>query len=215
MAEEKRSRARDVTLAVLGEAFGSSATPWVPVPFVDDIILGRILRRAARKVLTRGSVYDAENLAKVIVDSYIEAGEDPLAKRAVVGAARFVVRKLAVVLDVKKSHDVFGETIALALAVDIAMENGWVHESHAQPLGQSIHRSITFVGSGLLEALARTARSVVTAPAPAPAPEGEGEGSSRFSRFSGGVTKAVVSELDEARRRLEEALQRDRSALRV
>jgi len=62
---------------------------------------------------------------KVMVDSYIEAGQDPLAQRAVVGAARFVVRKLAVVLDVKKSHDVFGETIALALAVDVAMENGW------------------------------------------------------------------------------------------
>ena len=68
-------------------------------------------------------------LPESIVDAYVKEGASSLGKSIVVGAASFVVRKVAIVLDVKKSYDVFGESIAFALALDLAAANGWVHEA--------------------------------------------------------------------------------------
>lgn len=106
---------------VLAEALGSSATPFVPVPFVDDWIFARLLGRIARKVMHRRARPVQDPWVKALIASYTDSGTRPLAERAVVGAARFVVRKIAVVLDVKKSHDVFGEAIAFAVALDLAI----------------------------------------------------------------------------------------------
>ena len=56
------------------ESFGASATPFVPVPFVDDWMLSRLLRRIAGKVLARhGVTVAARELPKKIVDAYVEA----------------------------------------------------------------------------------------------------------------------------------------------
>ena len=79
-----------------------------------------------------------------------------------VGAARFVVRKVAVVLDVKKSHDVFGESIAFAIALDVASERKWIHDD-ADALGGAMHRAVAASASGALEGLVRAGREAFAA----------------------------------------------------
>ena len=155
--DEGRARTREVARDVLIEAFGASATPFVPVPFVDAWMLARVLRRIARKVLARHGL-SSPLIARSVVDGYVLEGAAPLVKSLAVGAVRFVARKVAIVLDVKKSHDVFGESIAFALALDIGAENGWADEAGAAALGGAIERTLRVVGSGALEGLMRAAR---------------------------------------------------------
>src|SRR5690606_22550340 len=113
---EVSTSAREVVGVVLVEAVGSSFTPFVPVPFVDDYLFERLLRRITRKVFERAGQEVTKPVTKAIVEGYVRAGDPGLGEKALTAAARFVVRKVAVVLDVKKSHDVFGEAIAYALA---------------------------------------------------------------------------------------------------
>jgi hypothetical protein len=157
-AEQAKTRAREIVREVLVEAFGASATPFVPVPFVDDWMLARLLRRIAGKVLARHGLTKPPELAKVIVDAYFDEGSSSIARSVVVGAARFVVRKLAIVLDVKKSYDVFGQSIVFALALDSAAAHGWLHEASAERVGAAVHRTLKIVGSGAIEALGRAGR---------------------------------------------------------
>ncbi len=191
--------AHDLVGVVLAEALGASITPFVPVPWVDDWMHARLLRRIARKVLTRRGLAEPRAIAKAIVLAYAHAGESPVATRALMAAARFVVRKVAVVLDVKKSHDVFGEALAFAIALDIVAEAGWTHGAHARDpkaIGEALHRATHVVSSGALDTLTRAVRSAFTAAAPdAPA-------ESRFSR----VASSVATQLDTARAHLASVL---------
>jgi hypothetical protein len=181
----------DIVRDVLVEAFGASATPFVPVPFVDDYLHARLLRRIADKVLARHALV-ATSLPKAIVDGYVTEGASSLARSIVIGAARFVVRKVAVVLDVKKSYDVFGESIAFALALDVAAGRGWVHDRSAIRVGGAIHRTLQSVGSGALEALVRAVR--------------EAAGNARETAGLGG---AIGGEIEKIRLELEPILRRE------
>lgn len=153
----RAQRTREIAREVLIEAFGASATPFVPVPFVDDMLLSRLLRRIAKKVLERHGI-TAKELPKTIADAYMEAGSPSTGESIMKAGVRFVVRKVAVVMDVKKSHDVFGEAIALALALDVAAENRIVDEVHGKYLGAAIYRALQRVGAGPIEALVRVGR---------------------------------------------------------
>lgn len=157
-AEQASARAREIVRDVLVEAFGASATPFVPVPFVDDWMLARLLRRIAGKVLARHELTSPPGLPQVIVEAYFAEGSSSIARSVVVGAARFVVRKLAIVLDVKKSYDVFGQSIVFALALDSAATHGWLHEASAERVGAAVHRTLRIVGSGAIESLGRAGR---------------------------------------------------------
>ncbi len=181
----------EIVRDVLVEAFGASATPFVPLPFVDGWMLGRLLRRIAVKVLARHGLGSA-TLPKAIVDAYAKEGASSFGRSLVVGAARFVVRKLAVVLDVKKSYDVFGESIAFALALDIAAGKGWVHDGSAAKVGAGIHRALPTVGSGILESLVRAVRESVA-------------GGRETVAFGG----AIAAEIDKIRAQLEPVLRRE------
>jgi hypothetical protein len=150
----------EIVRDVLVEALGASATPFVPLPFVDDFLLARLLRRIASKVLARHGLGGAA-LSKAIVSAYVKEGASSFGKSVVMGAARFVVRKVAIVLDVKRSYDVFGESIAFALALDIVAARGAVHDRSAARVGGAIHRVLQSVGSGTLEALVRAVREAV------------------------------------------------------
>jgi len=158
-SQQASERARAIAREVLVEAFGASATPFVPVPFVDDWMLARLLRRIAAKVLARHALTSPPDLPRVIVDAYVEEGSSSLARSVAVGAARFIVRKLAIVLDVKKSYDVFGQTIVFALALDLAAAHGWLHEASAERVGAALHRTMQTVGSGAIESLGRAGRT--------------------------------------------------------
>ena len=147
----------DVVRDVLVEAFGASATPFVPLPFVDDFLLARLLRRIATKTLGRHGL-GSPTLSKSIVGAYVKEGASSFGATIAVGVARFVVRKVAIVLDVKKSYDVFGESIIFALALDVAAEHGWVHDATASRVGAAIHRARQAVGYGTVEALVRAVR---------------------------------------------------------
>jgi hypothetical protein len=147
----------EVVRDVLVEAFGASATPFVPLPFVDGFLLARLLRRIATKTLGRHGL-GSPTLSKSIVSAYVKEGASSFGASMALGVARFVVRKVAIVLDVKKSYDVFGESIAFALALDIAAERGWVHDATAARVGAAIHRALQTVGSGTIEALVRAVR---------------------------------------------------------
>ncbi|MDB4944301.1 MAG: hypothetical protein JWP97_3835 [Labilithrix sp.] len=152
------TRARAIAREVLVEAFGAGATPFVPVPFVDDWLFARLLRRIAGKVLARHGLTSPRELPEVLVKAYFDEEPSSIAKSVAVGAARFVVRKLAVVLDVKKSYDAFGQSIAFALALDLAAERGWLHEASVERVGAAVHRTLKVVGSGAIEALGRAGR---------------------------------------------------------
>jgi hypothetical protein len=193
--------ARDLVRVVLVEAVGSSFTPFVPVPFVDDYLFGRLLRRITRKVIERGGTGQTEvskPLTKAIVEGYVRAGTPPLSNRAVEAAARFVIRKVAVVLDVKKSHDVFGEAIAYALALDVAVEWRIVDDPRALMIGGAMYRATQTVGSAALEVLTRAGRDAFKAAEGAPE-------SSRFDR----VSEAIGKQVDETRHRLEYAMRQE------
>lgn len=187
-AIDANARAREIVRDVLVEAFGASATPFVPVPFVDDWVLARLLRRIAGKVLARHRPALPPETAQVVVDAYVSAGSPSLARSAVVGAARFVVRKLALVLDIKKSYDVFGQAIVFALALDVALANGWLHEASAERVGAAMHRTLSNVGSGVVESLGRAGRDA-------------------FSREKAArVSDAIASEVENTRARVESVL---------
>ena len=78
--------------------------------------------------------------------------------KAATTLARFVVRKVAVVLDVKKTHDVFGEAIAFAMALDSAVVRAVVTPTNGDAVGVAIHRAMQTVGSGLIDAMTRAGR---------------------------------------------------------
>lgn len=143
---------------VVGLAVGSSLTPWVPVPFVDDWILERLLRRIARKVMERGGISEPAPLAPAIAGAYLRAGDSSFGVKAATTLVRFAVRKVAIVLDVKKTHDVFGEAIAFAMALDSAVVRAVVTPVNGDAVGLAIHRSMLTVGSGLLDAMTRAGR---------------------------------------------------------
>ncbi|HSO30989.1 MAG TPA: hypothetical protein VLT33_00695 [Labilithrix sp.] len=190
-SEQAGDRARAIAREVLVEAFGASATPFVPVPFVDDWMLARLLRRIAGKVLARHGLTSPPELPKVIVDAYVEEGSSSLARSVVVGAARFVVRKLAIVLDVKKSYDVFGQSVVFALALDLAASRGWLHEASAERVGAAVHRTLKVVGSGAIESLGRAGRAAY-------AKGGAGQ-----------LADAIAGEVDRTRAQLEPVLRQE------
>jgi len=185
----------DIARDVLVEAFGASATPFVPVPFVDDFLLARLLRRIAGKVLARHGVVSPE-LARAIVQAYVKEGSPPLAQSILIGAARFVVRKVAVVLDVKKSHDVFGESIAFALVLDSGARLGWANDAYAVTLGAAMHRAMKRSSNGALEGLVRAGREAV----------GGGKGTRGQQ-----LADAIGSEVERLRDELEPALRHEMS----
>jgi hypothetical protein len=180
------SRARDLTTLVLVEAVGSSFTPFVPVPFVDDYLFGRLLRRITFKVVERGGGKIEKPVAKSIVEGYAKAGDTGLGEKAVTAAARFVIRKVAVVLDVKKSHDVFGESIAFALALDVAMELRAIEPHTAVHVGGAIYRATQSVGSAAIEVLTRAGREAFKASEGTSGPE-----SGRFQRVGAAIGRQV------------------------
>jgi hypothetical protein len=233
--DESASRsARELVRVVLMEAVGSSVTPFVPLPFVDDYLLARVLRRIARKVMERtgrapdetpgggsrgsaagGTRYDA--LAKSIVEGYVSAGDTGVGEKAIVAATRFVMRKVAVVLDVKRSHDVFGESIAFALALDTAVRASAVNPATAGTIGEAIYRATQSVGSAALELLTRAGREAFTeAPsvivrdgAPLSGTRDSGPDSSRFAR----VGSAIGRQVDETRKHLDHLMKYEISQL--
>ena len=166
-ADIASARARDIVRDVLVEALGASATPFVPMPFIDSWMFARLLRRIARKVLVRHERTSPSELSKVVVDAYVAAGSSSMARSVFVGAARFVVRKLAIVLDVKKSYDVFGESIVFALAVDIAATHHGLDEASAARVGAAIYRTLRVVGSGAIDSLGRASRDAFSRGGPA------------------------------------------------
>ncbi len=203
--ETNSMRARDLVSVVLVEAFGSSMTPFVPVPFVDDYLFARLLRRIARKVIEKNGGPADDTLAKAITAGYTDAGKSPLGTQALAAAARFIVRKVAIVLDVKKSHDVFGEAIAYALAVDVAMELGAVNAMRANALGAAIYRSTQSVGSAALEVMTRAAREAFSAASASPSPDASAAGGVVDGRYAR-VTAAIGKQVDEARMHLSHVL---------
>ena len=190
---------KDIARDVLVEAFGASATPFVPVPFVDGWMFARLLRRIAGKVLARHDV-SSPHLSRAIVDAYVKEGASPLTTSLLVGAARFVVRKVAVVLDVKKSHDVFGESIAFALALDIGAANGWANDAGAARLGAAIYRALQSASSGALEGLMRAGREAFA-------------GARGADGHRGGIADAIGGEVEKLRDQLEPALRHEMGGL--
>lgn len=195
--DPKSNRSREIARDVLLEAVGASATPFVPIPFVDDMLLARVLRRVAAKSLTRHGIA-ADPLAKTIVDAYVKTGSPSTGESIVTGAVRFVVRKVAVVMDVKKSHDVFGESIALALVVDIAAENGLVTPENAEILGAAMYRALQRIGSGPIEGLIRAGQEAWTK---RNMKDGDGD-AGRLAQ----IAEAIGAEVDKARGHIDAAL---------
>jgi hypothetical protein len=179
---------------VLVEAVGSSITPFVPLPFVDDYLLARLFRRITRKVAERGGHSIDEQLAKAIVDGYFRAGDPGLGSKAFTAAVRFAVRTVAVVLDVKRGHDVFGESIAYALALDVAVELRALNAENAgtaSTVGAAIHRATQSVGSAALEVITRAGREAWSA--------SKGPETTGFSR----VAEAIAQQVEDAHGRLD------------
>lgn len=178
---------------VVALAVGSSLTPWVPLPFVDDWILERLLRRIARKVLEQGGNSEPSSAAPDVARAYLEAGDPSFGAKAATTLVRFVVRKVAVVLDVKKTHDVFGEALAFAFALDSAMQRGGVRASNGGVVGGAIYRSMRSVGgTGLIDAMTRAGREA----------------------FAGGkpherVVAAIGKHIDDVYAHLDQAMQRE------
>jgi hypothetical protein len=210
MTTTTTTTSREIARDVLLEALGSSATPFVPVPFVDDWLVARLLRRIAKKVLVRHQIDPTPDLRAAIVDGFTDAGAEPLAQRAAVGAVRFVVRKVAVVLDVKKSHDVFGQSIAFALALDAAISRGALQSRPAMEVGNILHRALESVGSAAIEGLATAVRRAFEKSATTAT---RAEGASRQTRAAR-VADAVGTQIEEAHARLARAVDQEMSAHR-
>lgn len=191
------ARARDIAAMVIGLALGSSLTPFVPVPFVDDWLLERLLRRIGRKVMDRGGSSLDE---KALVRAYLEAGDPTFGVKAVTAVGRFVVRKLAVILDVKKSHDVFGEALAFALALDAAVSSSGLGAASPAAVGAAIHRSIRAVGAGPIDAITRAGRASLTRRADDGSPVGTNKPHARIAEEIGAQIDEAWVQLDRAMR---------------
>lgn len=196
---------REIVRMVLLEALGSSLTPFVPLPFVDDFLQERLYRRIGRKILERrapeATPEQRAAAAERIVAGYIAAGTAPLASRVGTTMVRFVMRKVAMILDVKKSHDVFGEAIVLAIAFDVALRQGGLArfgpERRAE-LGAAVFRAVSSIGSAPIEILTRAGREVWRANASA-------EEGTRLDR----AVQAMSRRIEETRGALEGALRHE------
>lgn len=186
----------EVAKAALVEALGSSVTPFVPLPLVDDWIVRRLLRRVAKKTTARHGVTDPAPVARRIVKGYVRAGKAGWLSSIANVTTRFVVRKVAVALDVKKSHDVFSEVIAFALALEIAAERGWHFTVEPEKLGGACLRAVRGAGGGLTDAIGKAGRAAFS---------GNGTEGSRVAR----ATEAIAQELDARRSALGDALERE------
>lgn len=206
-------RARELVRLVLAEAVGSSITPFVPLPFVDDYLFARLLRRIARKVIESAGGSGDDRLPKAIADGYLGAGESGLGEKAITLATRFVLRKVALILDVKRSHDVFGESIVFALALDTAVQAGAVNSTTAGAIGAAIQRTTQSVSGAALELLTRAGREAFAAPsfdvAPLSGTRDADPDSSRFAR----VGSAVGRQVDETRKHLDHLMRYEISQL--
>lgn len=80
-ARAKAGASREVIRLVLVEAVGSSITPFVPVPFVDDYLVARLFRRITPKVAERNGQAMKEAVAKAIVEGYTRAGDPGMGRR--------------------------------------------------------------------------------------------------------------------------------------
>ncbi len=147
----------DWLVGVLGHAAGCSAAQFVPVPFLDDWAVSVLFTRIAEKVLARHSGPSEKGYAKQVAKGYLDEGGSSIGTWVLVTAAKFVLRKIAIVFDVKKSHDVFGEAIAFALALDVALEQKTLLRASPRALGATIFRAVRAVGRGPLGALASAA----------------------------------------------------------
>ena len=196
----QNNQARDLVDLVLVEAVGSSVTPFVPLPFVDDYLFARLLRRITRKVIERAKQPVDEPVVRAVVEAYLGAGETGLGEKALTAAARFVIRKVAVVLDVKRSHDVFGEAIAFALALDVAVSLETLSSGTARAVGAAIHRATKSVGAAALEVITRAGREAFKAS------EGAAP-SSRYARVAGAIGRQV----DEASAQLDRLMRHELS----
>ncbi len=204
MTEDPPPDDRELVLGVLLETIGATATPWIPIPFVDDWFLSRFLERITRKVLARNAATVPENtpqLHDAIVAGYTSEGSSSLAVFAIVSLGRFLVRKLAVVLDVKKSHDLFGESIAYALALDVAARKRLVHPLTARLLGRAIFRAVQGTGKGLVQSIARASQGVF-------ASKKDAGDASRRERFAA----SIAGDLAKARAELAAAVEREMKA---
>lgn len=143
-------------VGVLGHAAGCSAAQFVPVPFLDDFAVSILFARIAEKVLARHGGAEP-GYAKQIAKGYLDEGGSSIGTWVLVTAAKFVLRKVAIVFDVKKSHDVFGEAVAFALALDVAMEQKTLLRAAPRGLGAAIFRSVRSVGRAPLGAIASAA----------------------------------------------------------
>lgn len=198
------AQARELVNLVLVEALGSSATPFVPLPFVDDYLFARILRRTARKVLERNALAVDDRVTKALVEGYLREGDPSLGSKALTTAARFIVRKAAVVLDVKRSHDVFGETIAFALALDRAAALGAVAHANVALVGAVMYRAVQSIGSAALEVITRAGRDAWNS---SPAGGNEAMGA-RFGRVGDAVSRQVEEAHEHLARLMREELAR-------
>lgn len=201
----------DWLVGVLGHAAGCSAAQFVPVPFLDDWAVSVLFTRIAEKVLSRHAGPSESGYAKQIAKGYLDEGGSSIGTWVLVTAAKFVLRKIAIVFDVKKSHDVFGEAIAFALALDVALEQKTLLRASPRALGATIFRAVRAVGRGPLGALASAAAaawaSAKNAKGEPAGGEGDGAPSPKggVSAVGGAIKDSVAAEAKLARAELARA----------
>jgi len=121
--------ARDCTRLLL-EALGASADAVRPVPFVDDWMQARLLRRVRGEGARSPRARVGHVAARDSCDAYVKEGASGSATFDRRGAARFIGEKSRSSSSEEELRGV-RESIAFAIALDVGAARGWAHDTGA------------------------------------------------------------------------------------
>jgi hypothetical protein len=103
----------------------AALTPFIPLPFVDDIARNLIMRRLVRALARSHGVTLGDEDVRLLADERGGSVLRGLVKGALLAPFKFILRKLVVILTGKRVVELASETYHRAFLLDRAFANRW------------------------------------------------------------------------------------------
>ncbi|MGE0490642.1 MAG: hypothetical protein AB7S38_15665 [Vulcanimicrobiota bacterium] len=128
---------------VLKYAVLAGATPLIPVPFLDDIVLARVERAMVSAIFgSHGHTLNDQELEVLVKEPPSGCLVLGCFTKAILWPIKKIVRKLLFVLEIKRATDIASFTLTRGFLLDAALRNNWWtpdgSAAKAEQLGQSV-----------------------------------------------------------------------------
>ncbi|HHH27405.1 MAG TPA: hypothetical protein ENK57_03515 [Polyangiaceae bacterium] len=123
-------------------------TPLIPLPFVDDMVQGRLERRMVRLLAEAHGLRIWEEEIKILAHGPRKSVVAGIAKGVVLAPFKKILRKVFIVLTGKKMVDLATQTYHVGWLLDLAFARGWCSPAgphHAREIRAAIERVLAQV----------------------------------------------------------------------